>query len=32
LAELSQRVGLTDEDLGTLERLRDTTPAEPFKF
>ena len=32
LAELSQRVGLTDEDLGTLERLRDTTPAEPFKL
>jgi hypothetical protein len=32
LAELSQRVGLTDKDLATLERLRDTTPAEPLKF
>jgi plasmid stability protein len=32
LAELSQRVGLTDEDIAMLERLRDTTPAEPLKF
>lgn len=32
LAELGRRVGLTDEDIATLEQGRDKTPAEPVRF
>ncbi len=32
LAELSRTAGLTNEDVEVLQRLRDTTPAEPLRF
>lgn len=32
LAELSRRVGLTNDDLAHLEQIRDKTPAEPARF
>ncbi len=32
LAELSRRVGLTDDDIAAFESVRDKTPAEPLRF
>lgn len=32
LAALSQKIGLTNEDLEALQQLRDKTPAEPLSF
>ncbi len=32
LAELGQRLGLSEEDFAILEKVRDTAPAEPVKF
>ncbi|ALD92165.1 plasmid stabilization protein [Cupriavidus gilardii CR3] len=32
LAEISRRVGLTNEDFAVLEQGRDKTPAEPMRF
>lgn len=32
LAEISRRVGLTNEDFAVLEQCRDKTPAEPMRF
>ena len=32
LAELGRRVGLTDEDIAAIEKVRDKTPAEPVSF
>jgi len=32
LAELSQRVGLTDEDWSTIQQMRDRTPIKPMSF
>ena len=32
LAELSRRVGLTDDDIAAFEPVRDKTPAEPVRF
>ena len=32
LAEMSQKIGLTNADVEALERTRDTTPAEPRRF
>jgi plasmid stability protein len=32
LAELGQRLGLSEEDFAIVEKVRDTTPAEPVKF
>jgi plasmid stability protein len=32
LAELSRRVGLTDNDITAFEQARNQTPAEPVKF
>ena len=32
LAAMSQEIGLTNEDVETLENLRDKTPAEPMRF
>ena len=32
LAEMSRRIGLTNEDFACFENLRDDTPAEPVRF
>jgi plasmid stability protein len=32
LAEISRKMGLTNEDIEALEQVRDTTPAEPMTF
>ena len=32
LAALGRRVGLTDEDVAVIDRIRDRTPAKPMKF
>ena len=32
LAALGRRVGLTDEDVAVIDRIRDSTPAKPMKF
>lgn len=32
LAELSRRIGLTNEDVAALDQARDTTPASPIGF
>jgi plasmid stability protein len=32
LAEISRKMGLTNEDIEALEEFRDTTPAEPMTF
>ena len=32
LAELARSVGLTDDDMAAIERVRDKTPAEPVSF
>ena len=32
LAELGRRVGLTDDDIAAIEKVRDKTPAEPVSF
>lgn len=32
LAELGQRLGLSEEDFAILEKVRDTAPAEPVKL
>ena len=32
LASLGREIGLTNEDVEVLERVRDTTPAEPARF
>ena len=32
LAELSRRVGLTDEDIAAFEQIREKTPAKPVEF
>jgi plasmid stability protein len=32
LSELGRRVGLSDEEISTLEQIRDRTPAEPARF
>ena len=32
LAELGRRIGLTDEDIGAFEQMRDKAPAEPVRF
>jgi plasmid stability protein len=32
LAELSQRVGLTDEDWSAIQQRRDCTPVKPMSF
>ncbi len=32
LAEMSREIGLTNEDVEAVERMRDRTPAEPMRF
>jgi plasmid stability protein len=32
LAALGREIGLTDDDVETLDRIRDKTPAEPMRF
>ena len=32
LSEMSRKIGLTNEDVETLERTRDARPAEPMRF
>lgn len=32
LADLSRKMGLTNEDFTVLEKVRDETPAEPMRF
>ncbi|MFH0933820.1 MAG: plasmid stabilization protein, partial [Pseudomonadota bacterium] len=32
LAELSRKIGLTNEDFEVLNQVRDKTPAEPLRF
>ena len=32
LAELGEKVGLTNEDFAVFDQVRDTTPAEPMRF
>jgi plasmid stability protein len=32
LAALGRKVGLTDEDIASIEQMRDRTPAKPMKF
>ena len=32
LAALGRKVGLTDEDIATIDQTRDKSPAEPMKF
>jgi plasmid stability protein len=32
LAELGRKVGLSNQDVETLEQIRDKTPAEPMRF
>jgi len=32
LAELSKRIGITDEDWSAIQQMRDRTPAEPMSF
>jgi plasmid stability protein len=32
LAALGRRVGVTDEDVAVIDRIRDRTPAKPVKF
>ena len=32
LAALGRKVGLTDEDIAIIDRMLDTSPAEPMKF
>lgn len=32
LAEISRKMGLTNEDIEALNQVRDTTPAEPMTF
>jgi antitoxin FitA len=32
LASLGRKVGLTDEDIGVIDQMRDKLPAKPMKF
>ena len=32
MSEISRKMGLTNADIEALEQVRDTRPAEPFKF
>ena len=32
MSEISRKMGLTNADMEALEQVRDTRPAEPFKF
>jgi plasmid stability protein len=32
LAALGRKVGITDEDIAAIDRMRDKSPAEPMKF